>query len=80
MPTKKQLHNIWETQFLLFGGHAIPQESNLNPTDGFGLTQARHTDATIHNQHSKTNEGTKVGRIELDANNELIITLDIQSD
>jgi hypothetical protein len=80
MPTKKQLHNIWETQFLLFGGHAIPQESNLNLTDGFGLTQPRHTDTAIHNQQTKTNEGTVVGRIELDDNNELVITLDIQSD
>lgn len=68
MPTKKQLFDIWKSQFVLFGGSGIPRESNPNLTDGLGQTEEQFTD-TPHNILEVTDnddEGDIIGVVEYD--------------
>jgi len=66
MPTKKQLHKIWKTQFQLFGGQGIPPQLYNGPTEGHGLTEQRFTDKPTSEEHSSVFTGEIVGKISFD--------------
>lgn len=42
MPTKKQLHDIWDSELELFGGYGLPRDSNQNLDGGRALTEPRY--------------------------------------
>jgi hypothetical protein len=66
MPTIKQLHKIWKTQFQLFGGQGMPPQAYDGPTEGYGLTEQRFTDKPTNEEHPSEFTGNVVGEIKYD--------------
>jgi len=64
MPTYKELNEVWETQYDLFGGDAIPQESfDDDFYQGGGLSVLRYTDKLTHSNSSRGFSGPVVGKL-----------------
>lgn len=67
MPTRKQLHSIWESQLEYFGGSGQPKQSYGINQDEHGLYTQQQVDTplTVRNQFISL-EGVKIGKITID--------------
>lgn len=76
MPTKKQLFDIWKSQFILFGGSGIPKESNPSLTDGLGQTEEQYTDVPSNISVTTEKGGDIIGTVIYDTcTDEIKVTL-----
>jgi len=64
MPTKKQLHFVWETQFESFGGSGQPKQHHEGSSADNGLAAQKNTDIPMVKRRSfKTGKRRKIGEI-----------------
>lgn len=64
MPTKRQLHKIWVSQFKFFGGSGQPKHNYEGGVENNGLTVKKHTDIPVDRKANfKQSKGTVIATI-----------------
>ena len=64
MPTKKQLHFVWESQFKLFGGSGQPKQHYEGISADNGLTSQKNIDVPlVRRSYLRKSKGKKIGEI-----------------
>jgi hypothetical protein len=64
MPTKKQLHFVWASQFKLFGGAGQPKQHYESAMDNHGLATQMNVDVPMVKKSCyRKSKGKKIGEV-----------------